>query len=98
MASLWVGNECLAITNLLLESGLIAANEPAFQAVGKILLGNLIVLIPPDCFMNDHAGTRYGIPFPSFVRAPSGSWRNVQQGFALGGMRLVRIPVVDSAG
>jgi NCS1 family nucleobase:cation symporter-1 len=40
------------------------------QAVLTIFLGNLIVLIP--MLLNAHAGTRYGIPFPVFVRASFG--------------------------
>jgi NCS1 family nucleobase:cation symporter-1 len=40
------------------------------QAVGTILLGNLIVLIP--MLLNAHAGAKYGIPFPVFVRASFG--------------------------
>src|SRR5207245_3323028 len=35
-----------------------------------ILLGNLIVLVP--MLLNAHAGARYGIPFPVFVRASFG--------------------------
>jgi NCS1 family nucleobase:cation symporter-1 len=41
-----------------------------WQAVGTILFGNLIVLIP--MLLNAHAGTRYGIPFPVLVRASIG--------------------------
>jgi NCS1 family nucleobase:cation symporter-1 len=41
-----------------------------WQAVGTILLGNLIVLVP--MILNAHAGTRYGIPFPVLVRASFG--------------------------
>src|SRR6202022_3021932 len=41
------------------------------QAVGTILLGNLIVLIP--MLLNAHAGAKYGIPFPVFVRASFGT-------------------------
>jgi NCS1 family nucleobase:cation symporter-1 len=40
------------------------------QALGTILLGNLIVLVP--MVLNAHAGAKYGIPFPVFVRAPFG--------------------------
>ena len=35
-----------------------------------MLLGNLIVLVP--MVLNAHAGTKYGIPFPVFVRASFG--------------------------
>ena len=40
------------------------------QAILLIALGNLIVLIP--MLLNSHAGTKYGIPFPVFARAPFG--------------------------
>jgi len=39
-------------------------------AIGTILLGNLIVLVP--MLLNAHAGAKYGIPFPVFVRASFG--------------------------
>ena len=41
-----------------------------WQALLTITLGNLIVLIP--MVLNAHAGVRYGIPFPVFVRASFG--------------------------
>jgi NCS1 family nucleobase:cation symporter-1 len=41
-----------------------------WQAIGTILLGNLIVLVP--MLLNAHAGAKYGIPFPVFVRASFG--------------------------
>src|SRR5258707_4929755 len=41
-----------------------------WQSIRTILLGNLIVLIP--MLLNAHAGTRYGILFPVFVRASFG--------------------------
>ena len=40
------------------------------QALGTVLLGNLIVLVP--MLLNAHAGAKYGIPFPVFIRAPFG--------------------------
>ena len=40
------------------------------QAIGTVLLGNLIVLVP--LLLNAHAGAKYGIPFPVFIRAPFG--------------------------
>ena len=40
------------------------------QAIGTVLLGNLIVLVP--MLLNAHAGAKYGIPFPVFIRAPFG--------------------------
>jgi len=53
----------------MLASGLIAGGMNWFQAVGTILLGNLIVLIP--MLLNAHAGTRYGIPFRFLCALPS---------------------------
>jgi NCS1 family nucleobase:cation symporter-1 len=41
-----------------------------WQAVLTIFLGNLIVLVP--MVLNAHAGTKYGIPFPVYCRAPFG--------------------------
>ena len=58
------------IPTYMLASGLIAGGMSWIQAVLTILLGNLIVLIP--MLLNAHAGTRYGIPFPVFVRASFG--------------------------
>src|SRR6267143_5510859 len=65
-ASLWVAMS-VCIPTYMLASGLIAGGMSWIQAVITILLGNLIVLIP--MLLNAHAGTRYGIPFPVFVRA-----------------------------
>jgi NCS1 family nucleobase:cation symporter-1 len=60
----------VCIPTYMLASGLIAGGMSWIQAVLTILLGNLIVLIP--MLLNAHAGTRYGIPFPVFVRASFG--------------------------
>src|SRR5467141_268012 len=68
-ASLWVAMS-VCIPTYMLASGLIAGGMSWIQAVLTILLGNLIVLIP--MLLNGHAGTRYGIPFPVFVRASFG--------------------------
>jgi nucleobase:cation symporter-1, NCS1 family len=68
-ASLWVGMS-VCIPTYMLASGLIAGGMSWWQAIGTILLGNLIVLIP--MLLNAHAGTRYGIPFPVLVRASFG--------------------------
>jgi len=67
--SLWVAMS-VCIPTYMLASGLIAGGMNWWQAVGTILLGNLIVLVP--MLLNAHAGTRYGIPFPVFVRASFG--------------------------
>jgi NCS1 family nucleobase:cation symporter-1 len=68
-ASLWVAMS-VCIPTYMLASGLIAGGMNWIQAIVTILLGNLIVLIP--MLLNAHAGTRYGIPFPVFVRASFG--------------------------
>jgi NCS1 family nucleobase:cation symporter-1 len=68
-ASLWVAMS-VCIPTYMLASGLIAGGMSWNQAIGTILLGNLIVLIP--MLLNAHAGAKYGIPFPVFVRASFG--------------------------
>jgi NCS1 family nucleobase:cation symporter-1 len=68
-AALWIGMS-VCIPTYMLASGLIAGGMSWWQAIGTILLGNLIVLIP--MLLNAHAGTKYGIPFPVFVRASFG--------------------------
>ena len=68
-AALWVGMS-VCIPTYMLASGLIAGGMSWWQAVGTILLGNLIVLVP--MLLNAHAGARYGIPFPVLVRASFG--------------------------
>ena len=68
-ASLWVAMS-VCIPTYMLASGLIAGGMDWMQAIFTILLGNLIVLIP--MLLNAHAGAKYGIPFPVFVRASFG--------------------------
>jgi len=60
----------MEVTTYMLAASLIAGGMNWKQAIGTILLGNLIVLIP--MLLNAHAGTKYGIPFPVFVRASFG--------------------------
>ncbi len=67
--SLWVAMS-VCIPTYMLASGLIAAGMSWKQALGTILLGNLIVLVP--MVLNAHAGAKYGIPFPVYVRASFG--------------------------
>ena len=67
--SLWVGMS-VCIPTYMLASGLIVGGMNWWQAIGTILLGNLIVLVP--MLLNAHAGTKYGIPFPVLVRASFG--------------------------
>jgi NCS1 family nucleobase:cation symporter-1 len=68
-ASLWVAMS-VCIPTYMLASGLIAGGMSWKQAIGTILFGDLIVLVP--ILLNAHAGTKYGIPFPVFVRASFG--------------------------
>jgi NCS1 family nucleobase:cation symporter-1 len=60
----------MEITTYQLASSLIAKGMDWKQALGTVLLGNLIVLVP--MLLNAHAGAKYGIPFPVFIRAPFG--------------------------
>src|SRR5882724_2640977 len=60
----------MEVTTYMLASSLIAGGMNWKQALVTILLGNLIVLVP--MILNAHAGTKYGIPFPVFVRASFG--------------------------
>jgi NCS1 family nucleobase:cation symporter-1 len=60
----------MEITTYKLASSLIAKGMDWKQALATVLLGNLIVLIP--MLLNAHAGAKYGIPFPVFIRAPFG--------------------------
>lgn len=67
--ALWF-SMCMEITTYQLASSLIAKGMDWKQALGTVLLGNLIVLIP--MLLNAHAGAKYGIPFPVFIRVPFG--------------------------
>jgi nucleobase:cation symporter-1, NCS1 family len=68
-ASLWIAMS-VCIPTYMLASGLIAGGTNWKQAIGTIFLGNVIVLVP--MLLNAHAGAKYGIPFPVFVRASFG--------------------------
>ena len=69
IAALWIGMS-IVITTYLLASTLMAAGMNWWQALLTISLGNILVLIP--MLLNAHAGTKYGVPFPVFVRASFG--------------------------
>ncbi len=69
ITAMWIGMS-VVITTYTLASGLMASGMNWWQALLTISLGNVIVLIP--MVLNAHAGTRYGIPFPVFVRASFG--------------------------
>src|ERR1017187_10075169 len=68
-SALWI-SMCLCIPTYMLSSSLIEGGMNWWQAVLTVFLGNAIVLIP--MFLNGHAGAKYGIPFPVFVRASFG--------------------------
>lgn len=70
-AALWI-SMAHCIPTYMLASGLMAAGMNWWQALATILLGNSIVLIP--ILLNSHPGTKYGIPFPVFARAPYGAY------------------------
>ena len=69
IASLWVGLS-VCIPTYMLASSLVGAGMNWWQAVGTIMLGNVIVCVP--MVLIAHAGTRYGIPFPVLARASFG--------------------------
>src|SRR5215208_5634410 len=69
IAALWIGMS-IVITTYTLAAGLMAAGMNWWQALLTISLGNILVLVP--MLLNAHAGTKYGVPFPVFVRAPFG--------------------------
>ncbi len=60
----------MEVTTYMLASSLIAGGMDWKQAIFTILLGNVIVCVP--MILNAHAGAKYGIPFPVFVRASFG--------------------------
>src|SRR3954468_16252239 len=69
-SALWI-SMAHCIPTYTMASGLIAAGMSWWQALGTILVGNLIVLAP--ILLNSHPGTKYGIPFPVFARAAYGT-------------------------
>ena len=69
IASLWIGM-AICIPTYTLASSLVDRGWSWQAAVGSVVLGNVIVLVP--IALNSHAGTRYGIPFPVMARAAFG--------------------------
>jgi NCS1 family nucleobase:cation symporter-1 len=69
MASLWVGM-VVCVPTYTLAGGLIDQGMNWWQAVGTIMLGNVVVLVP--MILNGHPGTKYGVPFPVLARASFG--------------------------
>jgi NCS1 family nucleobase:cation symporter-1 len=70
IASLWIGLS-VCIPTYMLAASLVGGGMNWKQAVGTIMLGNLIVCVP--MVLIAHAGTRYGIPFPVLARASFGT-------------------------
>lgn len=69
IAALWIGM-AICIPTYTLASNLVDSGWTWQAAVGAVILGNVVVLIP--IALNSHAGTRYGIPFPVLARASFG--------------------------
>ena len=69
-AALWISMS-LCIPTYMLASSLIGGGMNWWQAILTIFLGNCIVLVP--MILNGHAGAKYGIPFPVFVRSSFGT-------------------------
>ncbi len=69
MASLWVGM-VVCVPAYMLAGGLIDQGMNWWQAIGTVMLGNLIVLVP--MVLNGHPGTKYGVPFPVLARSAFG--------------------------
>jgi NCS1 family nucleobase:cation symporter-1 len=72
--ALWLGM-VMAVPGYMLVAGLIEQGMSAWQAVGTVLLGNLIVLGP--MLLIGHAGAKYGTPYAVLVRASFG-WRGAR--------------------
>ncbi|HWT14374.1 MAG TPA: NCS1 family nucleobase:cation symporter-1 [Patescibacteria group bacterium] len=70
IAALWVGM-VVCVPAYMIAAGLVAEGMSWKEAVGTILLANLIVLIPMIAI--GHAGTKHGIPFPVLLRASFGT-------------------------
>lgn len=67
--ALWIAMD-IGIPTYYLASGLIAGGMNMAGAIGTILLGNVIVMIP--ILLNGHAGTKYGVPAPIYWRSAFG--------------------------
>ena len=69
LAALWIGMS-VCIPTYVLAASMIEAGMTWWQAVGTVLLGNMIVLVP--MILMGHAGTKFGIQFPVLARASFG--------------------------
>lgn len=70
IAALWVGMS-VVISTYTIAGGMIADGMLWWQAMGTVLLGNLLVLVP--MCLNAHAGTKYGLAFPVLLRSSFGT-------------------------
>jgi NCS1 family nucleobase:cation symporter-1 len=68
--ALWIGM-VVCIPGYMLAAGVIDQGFSAWQAVGMVLAGNLVVLIP--MLLNGHAGAKYAVPFAVLVRTSFGT-------------------------
>lgn len=69
-AALWCAM-CLGLPTFTLATGFVDLGMSARQAMGTILLGSLIGLVP--ILLTSHAGARYGLAFPVQARLAYGS-------------------------
>lgn len=69
IAALWVGMS-VCIPTYMLAGSLIRQGLSWLEAIGLIMAGNVVVLVP--MILNAHAGTKYGIPFPVLLRTSFG--------------------------
>ncbi|HET9707246.1 MAG TPA: NCS1 family nucleobase:cation symporter-1 [Gemmatimonadales bacterium] len=69
IAALWIGM-AICIPTYTLASSLVDRGWTWQAAVGAVVLGNVVVLIP--IVLNSSAGTRYGVPFPVLARSSFG--------------------------
>ncbi len=69
IAALWIGMS-INIPTYTLASSLVDQGWTWQAALGAIVLGNVVVLLP--IVLNSHAGTKYGVPFPVLVRSSFG--------------------------
>lgn len=69
IAALWVGM-VVCVPAYMLAAGMVSEGMSWSEAVGTILIANVIVLIP--MLLIGHAGAKHGIPFPVLLRASFG--------------------------
>jgi len=68
-AALWLGM-VIAVPAYMLPASMLEQGMSGLQAVGIVLLGNMVVLVP--ILLIGHAGSRYGVPFAVLVRSSFG--------------------------